>query len=310
MRQSSRSFLVSGLLCLAACAGDGPEPPDSSSLFARVQKGIFDQSCTAAGCHNPQTAAAGLILTAAFSYDALVGVTPTTPAAAQAGLQLVRPFDPDGSFLLIKLLNPAPGQGSRMPQGAEPLSAGEIQTVREWIEAGAPRFDAATPVEDPTVTPSPTDLPEAATPTPTDPPQAATPTPTEVVDTPTAVPSPDPTAPQPTATAVATVSLEQVQDEIFTPRCAVQFCHSGPFPAAQLDLSDGVSFDEMVNVAPLTPAAADAGMLLVDPGNAENSFLYVKITNPVGAQGFLMPLTGEPLNEQEVALVRAWIESL
>jgi len=323
MYRSRPAFVCALALSVAACAGDGPAPLDSTSWFARLQQGVFDQSCTAAGCHNPQFAAAGLILTQGASYDALVGVSPTTPAAVQAGLLRVQPFDPELSFLLIKVLEPGPGQGSRMPQGAEPLSAEQIQTIRDWIEAGAPEFDAVTPDPDPSSTPSPTELPATPTATPTEtsvqtaPP--ASPTATEMAtardtatasaDTPTpteAVPTNTPTDPTP----VPTVTLQQVQDAVFSPSCAVQFCHSGDFPAAQLNLEEGESLDELVNVVPINLAAANAGLLLVDPGDADNSFLYVKITNPTPQQGFRMPLTGDPLTEEQIALVRAWIEGL
>lgn len=310
MRRPTPLLLLSSLvLSLAGCAGDGPEPIASGTWFARLQVGVFDQNCTSAGCHNPQSNAAGLILTAQFSYDALIGVTPTTPAAAQAGLELVRPFDPDTSFLLIKLLDPGPGQGSRMPQGAEPLSREQIETVRAWIEAGAPRFDVEPTPSEPTATPSPTELPATPTATATAIPTAAPASPTVTAPV-TAPPTAEatPTATEPAVTP--DVTLEQVQDEIFTPRCAVQFCHSGPFAIAQLNLEEGQSFAEMVNVVPLTAAAANAGMLLVDPGNVANSFLYTKITNPVGDQGFIMPLTGERLSESEIQLVRDWIEGL
>jgi hypothetical protein len=313
MHRRPRSAFVLGLaLSAAACAGDGPAPLDSTSWFARLQQGVFDQSCTTAGCHNPQAAAAGLILTAGASFDALVGVEPSTPAAAQAGLLRVQPFDPEGSFLLIKVLEPGPGQGSRMPQGADPLSADQIQTIRDWIEAGAPQFDDATP---PTGTPSPTDVPAPPTQTPPPASPTATAAETAVATTTAQADTPTPTDPTPTdtpaePTPLPTVTLEQVQEAVLSPRCAVQFCHSGDFPAAQLNLEEGESFDELLNVVPITLAAANAGLLLVDPGDAENSFLYVKITNPTPQQGFRMPLTGDPLTEQEIALVRAWIEGL
>ena len=146
------------LLLLAACAGDGPlaegQPPNGPSTdFATLQNEILDQNCTSGPCHNPQAAAAGLILVDGFSFTALVDADPTNPSAASAGLRLVDPFDTENSFLLAKVEDPAAGQGSRMPLGADPLSDEQIQLIRDWISNGAPG-PMETPEPTPTVVPT------------------------------------------------------------------------------------------------------------------------------------------------------------
>ncbi len=299
---------LASVLVLSACAGDGPAPTGSSSWFSQLQSEIFDQNCTTAGCHNPQSAAAGLILTEGFSFDALVGVSPNNPAANDSDMMRVQPFAPDNSFLLSKVTGPAPGQGSRMPLGAEPLSDDQIRSIRDWIEAGASQF-APAPGK-PTAVPTPTTA--AGSPTAT-----ATETATEMIsatNTPaigaTSTPTRRIATRTPTEATVPTVSLEQVQQQIFTPRCTTPFCHSGENPAAQLSLVAGNSFDALVGVVPTTAPAAQAGRLRVDPGNPDNSFVLIKVMGPPQGQGSRMPLIGDPLTSEQIELLRAWIAGL
>jgi hypothetical protein len=284
-----------------------------------MQREILNRSCTTGPCHNPQSVAGGLILTEGFSYDNLVGAMAHNAAAQQEGLDRVTPFDLDGSFLLQKLEGPRPGFGSRMPLGAEPLSESEMQIVRNWIADGAPGPETPTAGASPSATPTATLVPESPTATAV----PATATPTDVPATPTATasngatampttpvpPTATPTTAAPTDTPA--VTLQQVQDEIFTPSCAVQFCHSGGFPSSGLSLEDGLSFDQLVGVTPTNPAAASDGLLRVDPGAPDNSFLMTKIIGPTRIElGSKMPLTGPALTDQQIALVRAWIASL
>ncbi len=145
------------LAVISACAGDGvaggAPPVGPSSDFATLQSEIFDQNCTSGPCHNPQVAAAGLVLTEGFSFAALVGVEPTNPSARSDQLRRVEPFDVLASFLLTKVEGPSAGQGSRMPLGADPLSADQIDLIRGWIEDGAPG-PGETPVPTPTLLPA------------------------------------------------------------------------------------------------------------------------------------------------------------
>ena len=55
----------------------------------------------------------------------------------EAGQLRVDPGRPDNSFLLIKLVGPPLGAGSRMPLLGDPLDAGQIQLVADWILQGA-----------------------------------------------------------------------------------------------------------------------------------------------------------------------------
>jgi hypothetical protein len=272
---------------LAGCAGDGPPANPDAALFDRVQQTIFDVHCLASGCHNAADRANELMLEAGASHQELVNVTPFNDAASSAGFLLVAPGIPEQSFLLTKLIGPGPQQGSRMPLGAGPLSESEINLVREWILAGAP--DSRLPTASPTGTAA----------------QAATAVPT---GTPTATATRERTeAPTPTFNVGST--LPALQETIFDTTCAVSGCHdteSAPF-SADLNLEAGMAFGQLVGV-PTTNAAA--GMARVDPGNPVSSFLMIKITLDAADDaelGSRMPLAREPLAEEQIERIRAWI---
>jgi len=152
-------------------------------------------------------------------------------------------------------------------------------------------------VEEPTATPSPDGTP-VSTP--------IVPTPTATGGAPQATRTPAP-SPSPGVTPPG-VTLQQLQDEIFGPRCATQFCHSAQARSGNLVLEAGQSYANLVGVAPSNAAARSAGMLRVDPEMPENSFLLVKLTQPSSAAfGSRMPLVGTPLSAEEIDAVREWI---
>jgi hypothetical protein len=105
-----------------------------------------------------------------------------------------------------------------------------------------------------------------------------------------------------------TVTLAEIQQTIFTPRCATAGCHSGASPTGNMSLVDGDSYTQLVNVTPSVPLAAQAGQLRVDPGHPENSFLLVKLSGqlPFG-EGSPMPLTGAALTVDQIDMIRNWI---
>ncbi len=146
-----------------------------------------------------------------------------------------------------------------------------------------------------------------ATAVPTTPgtPAAGTPTPSARQTSSAATATPG--AAEPTATPTV-VTLQQVQDAIFSPRCATQFCHSAQTHSGGMVLAAGAAFDNLVGALPTLPAPREEGLLRVDPYAPENSFLLIKLGPQTGsAFGSRMPLIGTPLSEEEVGLIRAWI---
>ncbi len=324
--RSLHSFALAALVALCGCAGSGPPPTDSSDWFATIQRTIFDRQCLDAGCHNSQSQAGGMNLSAGASYNSLVNVPAENAAAHGLGMTRVAPNDPDLSFLLIKITNPGPGQGSRMPQSKDPLSENDIESIRQWILAGAPRTG--------TRGPTPTHTPVGPVRTATDsatPTMSATPT-TSNTATATSVPVDTATrtatvtgSPPPTSTATVTPSttetptaspsptvtatpgpFAQVQ-QIFNQSCVGAFCHDVQGRSGNVVLVEGQSYTELVGVQPDNRNARTAGLLRVDPGNPDNSFLVVKLEGPPPPMGSRMPFGQPPLSASEIQVIRDWI---
>jgi hypothetical protein len=116
-------------------------PPGAplADTFRELQTRVFNRNCLSASCHTSGRRAGGLVLEEGFAYEDLVGAKPDNPAAAAAGLLRVDPGRPERSFLLTKLTGPGPGQGDVMPRGVSGLRGIEIDALRAWVQAGAPR---------------------------------------------------------------------------------------------------------------------------------------------------------------------------
>jgi mono/diheme cytochrome c family protein/sugar lactone lactonase YvrE len=134
-------------LILSACGsgrtirsegGGGGSTPSPSVTLAQIQQEIFTPHC--AGCHVDGGSGPMPLSDAATSYAALVNVDPANGYARRAGKKLVLPGNPAKSFLLHKISGDMEyGEGDRMPQGSNLLSADQISMVRRWIEGGALR---------------------------------------------------------------------------------------------------------------------------------------------------------------------------
>ena len=309
MRRFGLAALPAALL-MYGCAGDGPPLSTATSAYDVIQQQIFNQHCLSAGCHNAAAQAGNLNLTAGVSYGDLVNVTPDNAVAAANGLLRVEPFNPDNSFIIVKLTGPPPGEGTRMPQGMAPLSPSDIAMIRDWIADGAPPPEGtavatATPSASPTETLTPTvaDTP-TITPTPVD---TDTPTPTVTgTPPPTATASQTPTA-SPTLTPLPW--LPRIQETIFNPSCAIMFCHDKATASGNLVLTADESYADLVNVTPDNAVARNRGLLRVVPDDPAQSFLIVKVTQPPLGEGSKMPLTGTPLTAEQIALLTGWIEA-
>jgi hypothetical protein len=156
MKQSSRSWAwriaVVALVglpvfgCSADSASNTTEPPATipASSFGQIQRLIFDQQCVR--CHTKNGSAvseSGLVLDAGVSYTNLVGAQSRQATARGEGMYRVLPRDPGRSLLFHKLnWNPdhhaGKSYGSPMPLGSEPLTIGQLEFIRRWIDYGAP----------------------------------------------------------------------------------------------------------------------------------------------------------------------------
>ena len=105
-------------------------------------------------------------------------------------------------------------------------------------------------------------------------------------------------------------AYHDIQEYVFDKSCANSVCHAAPANAGNLNLTYGLSYEDLVGMVPQNPAAAAAGMQLVDPGNPENSFLLAKLMGPTAPeQGARMPFGGGMLHNGKIDAVRTWIEA-
>lgn len=134
--------------CQKAAQSDPAAQPAATASFALLQQRVLTPTCATAGCHASTKDAAfaqhGLVLTADVAYENLVGVSPENTNALADGLMRVKAFGSLQSLLYHKLYPDAShhagkSYGNPMPLGSNPLSAGQIEFVRRWIEAGAPK---------------------------------------------------------------------------------------------------------------------------------------------------------------------------
>jgi hypothetical protein len=94
---------------------------------------IWEIRC--ANCHvnHSGSPSAQLDLNEEESWAALYNM----PSLIAEGRLMVRPGDPDASFLLEKLRCEQPQAGERMPRGRLPIPLAEQALVRDWIAQGA-----------------------------------------------------------------------------------------------------------------------------------------------------------------------------
>ena len=163
-----------GLLLTAACSsGDSTggmmsPGPTSQSTIQWIQNNIFTPKCAVSGCHagaTPQPIqGAGMDLTMGQAQASLIGVTSTIDPQ----FERVKDGDPVNSYLYMKVIGDPrieiaiPGlcslstdtlcatdgdcpatqtcvtTGQRMPKNAPPLSASELNAIRQWIASRGP----------------------------------------------------------------------------------------------------------------------------------------------------------------------------
>jgi len=99
-----------------------------------------------------------------------------------------------------------------------------------------------------------------------------------------------------------TATFTRVQNEIFTPTCAAIGCHDTLGQQQGQVLTPGRAYASTVN----QPSTEMAGLLRVKPGDANNSYLYRKITG-AGITGDRRPQGGPFLTDAQIKLVRDWI---
>ncbi|MEX2149548.1 MAG: hypothetical protein WD793_05010 [Steroidobacteraceae bacterium] len=117
---------------IAALAIATPIAAEDCNAFADRVVPILNQRCVM--CH-VDGGALGELSLYPDPWTRLVGI-----ASTQSPLKLVEPGSPEKSYLYAKLLgthHKAGGSGLRMPAQQGPLTAEDLETIRQWILKGA-----------------------------------------------------------------------------------------------------------------------------------------------------------------------------
>ncbi|MDX2167218.1 MAG: hypothetical protein SF182_09150 [Deltaproteobacteria bacterium] len=145
-RRATLLWLLGGALApwLAAPAVASTCTQRFDGTFALIQAAIFERrGCTSASCHD-SAAAGGLDLSSAVAYDDLVDA-PVGSIAPRPSLRRVSPAKKEDSLLWLNLAAatlPDEWKAPLRPMplgGLAPLTRDELEVIRLWIEAGAPR---------------------------------------------------------------------------------------------------------------------------------------------------------------------------
>jgi hypothetical protein len=152
--KATLKYPIAGMLCLTlslmgidSCKNK-KEPdatPDTESSFSLIQQKVLNPSCAVSGCHASESDVAfaqhRLVLAEGVAYGNLVDADPQNAAAKNDGMKRVKPGKTNQSFLLHKLTcdlnHHSSDYGNPMPLGLDPLSAGQIEYISQWIAAGA-----------------------------------------------------------------------------------------------------------------------------------------------------------------------------
>ncbi|MBO0947455.1 monooxygenase [Fibrella forsythiae] len=135
-------------LLIASCKKntDVATPDSAKTSFELIQDRILTPSCATAGCHASEADASfrqhGLVLAAGVAFKNLVGIDPKNAESMADGQKRVKPFVALESLLYHKLNvgashHSGKSYGNPMPLGSDPLSVGQIEFVRRWIDGGA-----------------------------------------------------------------------------------------------------------------------------------------------------------------------------
>lgn len=93
---------------------------------------------------------------------------------------------------------------------------------------------------------------------------------------------------------------------IFQAQCGGGNCHLQPNAQLGLDLRPEFAYASLVDV----PSAQLGSFRRVVPGDADNSYLFLKISEASPPAGNRMPLGRPQLGPAEVATIRDWINGL
>ena len=93
--------------------------------------------------------------------------------------------------------------------------------------------------------------------------------------------------------------------QIFEQNCISAGCHSGRFPAMEMNLEEGRFQESILNV----PSRQVPDLNLIDTKNPEKSYLLMKIKGDEEITGKLMPYDRNPISVAEIKSIEEWIRN-
>ena len=102
-------------------------------------------------------------------------------------------------------------------------------------------------------------------------------------------------------TVPLTADFQSIQDNVFTPICSP--CHSGASAPEGLQLDAAHSYNLLVGV----PSQEVPTLDRVKPGDPNNSYIIIKLTNGPGIVGQQMPRGEPPLPQSTIDVIEQWI---
>lgn len=105
-------------------------------------------------------------------------------------------------------------------------------------------------------------------------------------------------------TAAEAATFTRVKDEILTPSCGLSTCHAAPTTNG-MELVAGEEHAALVNV----PSLVATGEILVIPGDADGSYVVLKLEDAVGIVQNPMPSPFGGLSPALIQLMRDWIDA-
>ena len=126
---------------LPACAGPetGPAVPGGGVVpleprLASITAVILVPRCASGACHSGTSGVPVDLSTADAAFASMVNAVSTQTDA----MPVVAPFEPERSYLMLRLDDLAGGAGVMPPPSAgEPLTDEELAAVQDWIANGA-----------------------------------------------------------------------------------------------------------------------------------------------------------------------------
>jgi Fibronectin type III domain len=97
-----------------------------------------------------------------------------------------------------------------------------------------------------------------------------------------------------------------IQAGIFDVHCATVNCHTGINPTGSQNLSEGQAYNNIVNVNQSTPAADSMVYKRILPGDATNSYIYMKVIKDPRIVGAQMPASNEDISAL-IPTLKNWI---